>query len=222
MDRTIEGLEFLLKKPYRFLFCVFGLFLFFGLISLHSSFLVKDYIQTTGEICNVEQVRVLWHQQYVMRYNYDLIWYDNGTQYEKHIDEQMDCPEEGEVTIWVRPDNRDAALYNSVEIKGYVGLYLGISLLAGVVGLVLFIRHITNRKETREEREERLENTEIGSMLLFILCLIGIAIQGIYAYMDYRKELYVNPVWFDFSIACGIIAIICLILFFRAKRQLNS
>lgn len=222
MYKELRGLEYFLKKPYRFLFLVFGLCLFFGLMNLHSSLLVKDYIETTGEIRNVESVHVLWHQKYVTRYNYDLVWYDNGRQYEKHFDEQRNCQEEGEVTIWVRPDNRDAVLFNSVEIKEDVGLYLGISLLAGVVGLVVFIIHIINRRENGEERMERLENTEIGSMLIFVLCLIGIAIEVVALYMDYRKGFYVNPVLFDFSIACGVIAIICLILFFWAKRQLEK
>lgn len=222
MSRELIGLEYLLKKPYRLFFLLFGLFLFLGLASLHSSFLVKNYIKTTGEICNVESVRVLWHREYVTRYNYDLVWYDNGKQYEKHMNEQMNFHEEGEVTIWVSPDNRDAVLSNSVEIKDNAYLYLSISLLAGIVGLVIFIIHIINRRETREERMDRLENMEIGSMLLFILSLIGIAIQVIESYKDYRQGLYVNPVVFDISIACGVIAIICLILFFWAKRQLKK
>lgn len=222
MYKAIELLKIIIKKPYIFFFFVFGICLFFGLTSLHSSLLVKDYIEATGKICNVEPVRVLWHQQYVTRYDYDIIWYDNGEQYKKHIDEQVDCPEEGETTIWVHPDNRDAVSSNSVKLRENVGLYLGVSLLAGIIGLVIFVIYIMNRRETEKEKVERLEDTEIYSMLLFILCLVAIVMQVIYIFKDYRQGLYVNPVLFDFCIACGMIAVICLILFFRAKRQLKK
>ena len=222
MYKEVNGFAALIKKPYRICFLIAGVFLFFALTSFHSSVLIKDYIEAVGEISDVEEVSVYWHQQYVTRYNYRLTWMSDDEEHEKYFEEQMDFPEEGEVTIWVRPDNQDAVLSNVVEVNESAYEYLGIGLAAGLLGfIILFIWNLSHPL-TREQKEEQLEDTKLYSVLVFILCIIGIIIQVSMSYLDYRNGEYVDPVLYDFSIVCGVIALICVILFIRAKIKLKK
>lgn len=222
MYKELRGLAFLLTKPYRICFLIAGVFLFFALTLFHSSVVVKDYVETAGEISDVEEVSVYWHQRYVTRYNYQLTWTADGQEYEKYFEEQMDFPDEGEVTIWVRPDNRDAVFSNTVEVNGDAYKHLGIGLAAGLLGFLLLFIWKQSHPMSRQQEEEHLEDTKLYSVLVFILCIIGIIMQLSMSYADYKSGKYVNPVLFDFSIACGVIALICVGLFIRAKIKLKS
>lgn len=221
MDKMLRGFYFLIIKPYRLCFLIAAITLFIGLVNLHRSYIVKDYIENTGVIDNIESVRVLRRHQYVTEYNYDLTWFDNGEEYKKHFSGQVNLPEEGIVTIWVRPDNRDAVLHNSFEIKKEAPLYLIIALVTGVLGIVILFIFIRNRRESNAERIERLEDTEIYSMVGFIFCIVGIVMYVIMEYIEYKQGEYISPVTFDGIIAIGVIAVICLIMFFRARKQLK-
>lgn len=150
---ALKGFKFLIEKPFRILFVISGLTLFFGLSVLHSCYEAKDYLESTGEICNVEQVRVLRRQQYVTRYNYDLVWYGEGELHKKHFNEEIDYREEGEVTIWVRPDNRHVLFAGPAEMKANAPIYLTVSLLTGILAFVLYYIHAVNRRESRTERD---------------------------------------------------------------------
>ena len=222
MYKEASGLAVLLKKPHRICFLIAGVFLFLAMTSFHSSVIVKDYIETTGEISEAEEVSVYRHQSYVTRYNYLLTWTEDGEEYEKYFEEQVDPPEEGEATIWVRPDNRDAVLSNGVEINESAWQYLGIGLAAGLIGLLLLFIWNAGHSMSRQEEEEHLEDTKLYSGLVFIVSIIGIIIQHAMCYKDYQNGEYVNPVMYDFSIACGVIAVICMVLFFRAKKKLKK
>ncbi len=79
-----------------------------------------------------------------------------------------------------------------------------------------------NRNESRSETIERLENMQIYSAIAFVLCMIGIIIQVIMEYPVYKRGEYINPVIFDFSIACGVIAVGCILMFIYAKRKLKK
>lgn len=221
MHKEVSGLAFLFTKPYRICFLIAGLFLFLALTSFHSSVVVKDYVEAVGEISDVEEVSVYWHQRYVTRYDYLLTWTMDGQEYEKYFDEQVDRPEEGIVTIWVRPDNEDAVFSNTAEVNESAYNYLAIGLTAGLLGiLLLFIWNMMNPM-SRAQQEEHLEDTKLYSVIVFIACVIGIIIQLGMSYADYKKGEYVNPVMYDFSIACGVIAIICVFIFIRAKKKLK-
>ncbi|MBQ8596964.1 MAG: hypothetical protein IJ409_04160, partial [Lachnospiraceae bacterium] len=134
MYKETQGLAFLFQKPYRICFLVAGVFLFLAMTLFHSSVVVKDYTEAVGEISDVEEVSVYWHQRYVTRYNYRLVWTSDGQEHEKYFEEQMDAPDEGEVTIWVRPDNMDAVFSNEAEVNENAYNYLGIGLAAGLLG----------------------------------------------------------------------------------------
>lgn len=222
MNKGVGGLLILLQKPYRLCFVLAGLFLFFTGTSFHSSVLIKDYIETTGEVTNLEETTELRQGTGELRYNYDLTWYEDGEVYEKHFEKQLDAREEGEVTIWVSPDNRDAVFSNSVENFDAAYRFLGIALVAGIAGLLFYGIERSNRYESRSKTIERLEDTKLYSMIAFVLSLIGIVMPFILEYSAFKNGEYVNPVLFDFSVACGVIAIGCLILFFYAKRKVKK
>lgn len=222
MNKGISGLLILIKKPYRLCFVLAGLFLFLSGSSFHSSVLIKDYIEITGEVCNLEETSELRHGSRELRYNYDLIWYEDGEEYEKHFEKQLDGREEGEITIWVRPDNKDAVFSNSVENYDTAYQFLGIALIAGLVGLLFYGIERSNRYESRSQVIERLEDTKLYSMIAFVLSLIGMAMPFILEYSAFKNGEYVSPILFDFSVACGILAVGCLILFFNAKRKLKK
>lgn len=212
----------MLKKPYRFCFALTALFFFFSGSSFHSSIIVKDYIETTGEVCNLEETSEFRHGNRELRYNYDLIWYEDGEVYEKHFEKQLDAREEGEIAIWVRPDNKDAVFSNSVENYDAAYQFLGIAFIAGLVGLLFYGIERSNRYESRSQVIERLEDTKMYSVMAFILCIIGMAMPFILEYSAFKNGEYVSPVLLDFSIACGILAVGCLILFCNAKRKLKK
>lgn len=222
MERVLEGIKFLLEKPYRLFIIVAVVFLFFALTSFHSSFIVKDYEKSIGEICNLEEVRVLEKQRYVTRYNYDLVWYSDDEVYEKKFKHQIDKREEGETVIWVQPDNRNAVFSNSVEIGKNAYIYLIIGLVAGVSGLFLLIKEKNSEKLSGNQKIEKLEDRLMYSVIAFILCLVGIGFQLWDAYVEKKAGEYVNPVMYDFSAVCGIIAVVCVILFISAKYELKS
>ena len=126
------------------------------------------------------------------------------------------------MAIWVRPDNRDAVFSNAIEVNESAYNYLGIGLAAGLLGMLLWFIWKLGHPISRQEQEEHLEDTELYSVLVFLLCIIGIVIQLGMSYADYKKGEYINPIMYDFSIACGVIAVICVILFIRAKIKLKK
>lgn len=221
MNKGVGGLLILLQKPYRLCFVLAGLFLFFAGTSFHSSVLIRDYIETTGEVTNLEETTELRQGTKELRYNYDLTWYEDGEVYEKHFEKQLDAREEGEVTIWVRPDNRDAVFSNSAENYDVAYRFLGIAIVAGLAGMLFYGIERSNRYESRSQTIERLEDTKLYSILVFILSLIGVAMPFILEYQEFKNGEYVNPVLVDFSIACGILAVGCLIVIFLTKRKLK-
>lgn len=221
MSKEVRGLMILLQKPYRLCFVLTGLFLFFAGTSFHSSVLVRDYIEATGEVCNLEETSEVRHGNRELRYNYDLIWYADGEEYEKHFEKQFDAREEGEVTIWVRPDNRDAIFSNSVENYESAYRFLAIAIFAGLTGLLFYSIERSNRNESRSRMIERLEDIRMYSVLAFIFSLIGVAMPFILEYKSFKNGEYINPILFDFSIACGVLAIGCMIMFFYTKVKLK-
>lgn len=222
MNKMSATLACLLMKPYRLLFLAASVCLVIGAIDLHTSYEVKNYTETTGEICNVEPVRVLWHRRYVTRYNYDLVWYDGGEVYKKHYDRMFDMPQKGEVTIWVRPDNRNAVLSDSPGIKGLAVKILAVGFGAGVLGMILYLCYLVKRKESNKERTERLENTRIGGILGVIFGLVGMGFCIADVYKDHQAGKYTGVVGTDLVAVCGVVVVFSLILFIRAQFQLKK
>lgn len=215
-------MTFFLKSIHVFLWIVAAVFLFAGCTNYHSSVIVADYEKVCGEICNVEEEEVLRKGVYVTRYRYDIVWEDDGEEYVKHLEGQMDAPEEGPRDIRVRPDNMDAALSSSVEIGSEVTGNLAIALVAGFAGFIAYGIRCATRKESYAEKQERLENTRLYSMMAAILSLIAVVICGIMSYQEYKETLYFNPLDADILIAFGVVGVVALIIFLCTGRQLEK
>ena len=219
---TSGQISFFIKNPHVILWIVAAVFLFAGCTNYHSSVIVADYEKICGEICNVEEEEVLKKGVYVTRYSYDIVWEDDGEEYVKHLDGQMDALEEGLRDIWVRPDNMDAALSSSAEIGSDVTGNLAIALVAGLAGFIAYFICCAMRKESYAEKQERLENKRLYSMMAAILSLITVVICGIMSYQEYKETLYFNPLDADILIAFGVVGVVALIMFFSAGRQLEK
>lgn len=214
-------MTFFFKSPHIILWIVAAVFLFAGCTNYHSSVIVADYEKVCGEICNVEEEEVLRKGVYVTRYSYDIVWEDDGEEYVKHLDGQIDAPEEGLTDIWIRPDNMDVALSSSVEIGSEVTDNLAIALVAGLAGFIVYGIRCATRKESYAEKQERLEDTRLYSMMTAILSLIAIVICGIMNYQDYKEAEYYNPLNVDILVAFALVGVVALIIFFSAGRQLK-
>lgn len=215
-------MTFIFKSLHVFLWIVAAVFLFAGCTNYHSSVIVADYEKICGEICNVEEEEILRKGVYVTRYRYDIVWEDDGEEYVKHLDGQMDAPEEGPRDIWVRPDNMDAALSSSVDIGSEVTGNIAIAMAAGIAGFIAYAIRCAVRKENYAEKQERLENTRLYSMMAVILSVIAVAICGIMSYQEYKETLYFNPLDVDILIAFGLVGVVALIIFFCAGKQLKK
>ena len=222
--RYWQGIIFLIKKPFRLFFLIAGLTLFFGLSQLHTAYVEKDnfYTEATGEICNVTSKKLLLHGRYVTRYWYDLRWYADGEIYEEHFEEQFYCRPEGKVNIWVSKNNRDALFAKpkeTEEIINHASEYIFVSVVTGLIAIVLYWIHVLNRRESREEKMERLLDNKIGSIIMFVCCLIVIGLCAVDIYKDYQKGEMISTALIDMLIAFIVIAIICVIIFFVSKKQ---
>jgi hypothetical protein len=219
---TSGQISFFIKNPHVILWIVAAVFLFAGCTNYHSSVIVADYEKICGEICNVEEEEVLRKGVYVTRYSYDIVWEDDGEEYVKHLDGQMDAPEEGLRDIWVRPDIMDAALSSSAEIGSEVTGNLAIALVAGLAGFIAYFICCAMRKESYAEKQERLENKRLCSMMAAILSLITVVTCGIMGYQEYKETLYFNPLDADILIAFGVVGVVALIIFLCTGRQLEK
>ena len=208
------------RYPQLLFFIVAGVSLFVGLVNFHSAITVKDYIETEGEICNVESKQVLWHQHYVTRYDYDIVWYEGTKKHTRHLEEQVNPQEEGVRTIWVRPDNKNAILSNSVDFGQDVPLYLLVGLVSGAIGFFICKVRSNKRRETRAQRIERLEDTKMYSIMVIILTVIAMGMFGIMGYEDYKNGYIPSGVW-DTYFALIVIIVAAFVMYRRAKKQLR-
>ncbi len=218
----IEAISFFLKKPHRLLFLIASVCILCGITMLHGSVGVQNYEKTTGVIRDVEETeKYMARRGYVTRYNYVLSWYDDGTYYEKIVEDQISPPVEGELIIWVRPDNRDATPTAPQDMTEQGTLFAGIGMLSGIIGTVLFMRNKKKENLTYTEKIERLVDTKLYCIIIFILSLFGAGFIGYDTYADYQKNSFIKAYQIDLLIFCGIVAVVCVILFVRANKKLK-
>lgn len=217
--KAYRGLKILLEKPFRLFFCIAGLCLLLGFAQLHTAYDTKNYIESIGQICNVTSKNIMRNGSHTTLYEYDLIWSFEGESYRKHYKDEENVREEGDCRIWIRPDNRNVMLASSGDLRKTGFKYLLFSAASGILGLVLWLIHISGRRESPEERMERLENTKIYSVVMFIFCMIGIGIASVDLYRDIRKGVYRSTVMIDIIIFCAVIAIGCVVVFIAAKKK---
>ena len=223
--KMARAVVFFINKPFRLFFAVAAVTLVLGVVGLHASYATRGYIKTTGEICNVKQKRVLQRQGYVTRFSYDLRWQADGEVFEKHFSDMFDPEPEGEATIWVSPDKRDAQPERSGGISlgiDFEYLCLCISLVSGLLAVVMYRLHVKNRRESPAEREERLEDNKTGSIIAFILSLFGVGYCVFDICKSYRAGKMISSASIDLVFFSMVAAVICLVIFFMSRKQLNT
>ena len=219
--KFFRGLKFLLERPYRLFVVIAATCLLIGGSMLHGAYDTKNYIESTGQICNITSKNVVRNGRQTKLYEYDLIWSFEGQSYRKHYKdkEKEDVKKEGECKIWIRPDNREVILASPEELKTTGFKYLLFFAASGILALVFWLIHIAGRRESREERMERLEDRKIYSVVGFILCMIGIGIAGFEWWRDVRKGVYPGTVNLDCIIFCAVIAVGCVVVFIATKKK---
>lgn len=211
------------ENPHVLCIIISIVFLLTTLLNLHSAGLSEDYIQTTGEITNVEEDSKLVHGTRRIYYDFDVSWEMEGQYYEKHFDDQMDYKPEGEIDIWVSPDNTKVRFSSSEEIYESAPLHLGIGVGVGLLGFILW--KIKNRKRkymSKAERTDRLENLQIGSGIGFFCFLTGAGFIGYDMYKEYRDFMAFQPLTVDLMIIVGVGMLICAGLFVYAYLKLKQ
>lgn len=144
-------MELLTTRPHWVCFIISGIFLFAGIYNYQSSGKVKDYIETVGEVRNVEEIFVYRHHQKVARYNFEVVWYIDGEEYVKLFEEQVESRKEGETTIWVSADNNKVTFSDSLNIAEEVPKDIAISLVSFVAGcIILYVRKKGHRRKENE------------------------------------------------------------------------
>lgn len=218
----MQKLKRLWKYPYIIFFIFAFVWFYGGITNFHSSILLKDYIKVEGTVCNLETEQVKQNHGYVTRYNYDIVWYDDGEEYIKHLEHQVDYVAEGTKTIWVHPDNKDAVLFDSVTIGKDVPKFLIKALICAVIGIVLFEIKRRTRRENQAERDERLEDAKIYGILTMLCVVVGSIAFGVKCYLDYKQGEYISPTIWDVYIVVGIVGFIGLGVYLRAAKQLKD
>lgn len=217
------GRYYLMTHPHIICFIIAGTFLFAACVNLHSALISRDYKETAGYVSDLEEVRTSRSEGTKISYNYTVTWYDGGEEYTEYFEGQSEPREEGEITVWVSPNNKRVVFHNNTDfISGSVPFWV-IGLLSGAVGIFLYRRHSSNREEeSPEKREERLEDTKMYTVMGIIFSLIAGLMLAWEIYKEYQQEGYINPLMGDLFIVIAVIVVVCIVLFIRAKKQLKE
>lgn len=144
-------MKLLTTRPHWICFIIAGVFLYAGIFNYQSSGKVDDYIQTVGEVRNLEKVSAYRHHQKVTRYNFEVVWYLDGEEHVMLFEEQVEPKQEGETTIWVRADNKRVAFSDSLDIAGEVPKDITISIMSFIAGMIIMYIRKNRRKHGREK-----------------------------------------------------------------------
>lgn len=216
-----RGIQVFIKNPHILFFIVAGTALFAACVNLHSSFLSADYEETTAYVSDLEEVRYSTGKGIRTGYNYSVTWYDDGEEYTKYFEKEVDPKEEGETTVWISPDNHMVLFHNYADLQSSSLMFWVIGIVSGAVGIFLYRRHVSKREESPEQTEERLEDTKMYSVMGIIFCLIGSLFFAWEIYQEHQ-EGYIYPMMWDALIAIAVIVAGCVVLFIRAKRKLKA
>lgn len=211
------------KYPYLFCFIISGVLLFAAFFNLHSAETSGDYIQTAGEIKNIESHKKHLRGRVRIEYDYDVIWEMNGQTFEKHFEGDWGrTPVEGPVDIWVSPDQTQVHFSSAEEIKKETPIEIAIGVIAGIVGIVLWKRQHRRRKYmSKAERMDRLENLQIGSGIMFVCFLSMAGFVGYDMYKEYQEVITVNSVATGMMLVANVGMLSCIGIFGYATRKLK-
>lgn len=211
---------YFIKNPHLICFILSAVLLLTTFLNLHSAGLSEDYIQTTGEITNVEEDMKIVHGTRRTYYDFDVSWEMDGQTYEKHFDDQFDYQPEGSVDIWVSPDYSEVRFASGREVYESSTLNLVIGVISGILGFVLLKRKNGKRRYvSKAEKMDRLENLQIGSGLGFFCFVTGGCFIGYDMYKEYHELMKVNPLTVDLMVIVGAGMLICAGLFVYATAK---
>ncbi|MBE5881357.1 MAG: hypothetical protein E7289_03440 [Lachnospiraceae bacterium] len=209
--------SFFLKNPHVICFIISAVLLLATFLNLHSAGLSEDYIQTTGEIMNVEEDMKIVHGTRRMYYDFDVSWEMGGQYYEKHFDDQLDYEPEGQVTIWVSPDNSKVRFASGQEVYESAPLDLALGVVSGILGFVLWKRKSRKRRYmSKAEKMDHLENLQIGSAIGLFCFLTGAGFIGYDMYKEYRELMAFEPLTVDLMVIVGAGMLVCAGMFVYA------
>ncbi len=211
------------KYPYVFCFIVSGVLLFASFFNLHSAQISKDYIQTVGEVKNVESHKKHLRGRERIEYDYDVTWEMDGQIYEKHFEGDWgNTPVEGPVDIWVSPDQTKVHFSSAEEIKKEAPIEIAIGVIAGIVGAALWKKQHRRRKYmSKAERMDQLENLQIGSGIMFVCFLSMAGFVGYDMYKEYQEMMAVNSVTTGIMLAAAVGMLICIGIFVYASKKVQ-
>lgn len=211
------------KYPYLFCFIVSAVLLFAAFFNLHSAETSGDYIQTVGEIKNIESHKKHLRGRVRIEYDYDVIWEMDGQTFEKHFEGDWGrTPVEGPVDIWVSPDQTQVHFSSAEEIKKEAPIEIAIGVIAGIIGAALWKKQHRRRKYmSKAERMDRLENLQIGSSIGFFAFLTGAGFIGYDIYKEYQEVMTVNSVATGMMLVATVGMLSCIGIFVYATRKLK-
>ncbi len=210
-------------NPHILCFIVSIVFLLAAFFHLHSAQLSQDYIQTVGEVENVESHKKHLRGRVRTEYDFDVTWEMNGRLYEKRFEGQLDYRPEGPVDIWVSPDNTEVCFSSAEDIQKEIPGNFLIAIIAGILGIILRKKKSNKRRYiSKAERIDRLENLQIESGIGFFAFLTGVGFIGYDLYKDYQTLMIFNPIMVDLMIVAGVGALICIGIFVYACIKLKQ
>lgn len=218
-----KAIRLLKEAPHVFCFAIMATCLIAGYCNLRSSIESKNYVETIGEVCNLEEREVMRHQRYETRYDYDVVWYVDGEEYVEHLDGQTDYPGEGEITLWVSPDGKDFRFSTSEEIGKDVPLDFLVAVISGILGLILSIYKYSQMDKSRTHMIEVWESTKTYGIMCAFFSLVGAAIVVAVAVSDYKKTGVLDMKDYDILILIIVLCFIgSLIAYFIGRHNLKK
>ncbi len=132
--------EFLGKYPYIVLWIIAGISFFAATYNLWSSYHSQNFILQHGHIeCEKTHTR-LRKSGSVKEYDYRITWEDEEGTHEHKYTNQVDFHPDGDLDIWVSPDKTEVHLSSSEGIRADVPLFYGISIVAFILGILVWKR----------------------------------------------------------------------------------
>ncbi len=132
--------EFLRKYPHIVLWIIAGVLFFAATYNLWSSYHSQNFILQHGHIeCEKTHTR-LRKSGSVKQYDYRITWEDEEGAHEHKYTNQIDFHPDGDLDIWVSPDKTEVHLSSPKEIRADVPLFYGISIVAFILGVLVWRR----------------------------------------------------------------------------------
>ncbi len=133
----MSNLFWLIQRPYRLCFFITFCCAFIGIAMKLHTMDALDYDSSTGYVSNVEDVSYDTARSHVERYNFDLLYYYDEEPYTCRIEQHTEYVREGEIAIWVHPDNEEVILKDPHATNTRGNQLLIGAAVAAVIGIIV-------------------------------------------------------------------------------------